>query len=475
MNDAQTSSPTGTAPGTVATAAATESKPAASGNTVAVWVTMPDQSKKLERQADLPLNAAGTGQGVQVTVDDSQRYQVMEGFGAAMTDSSAWLMMKTLNAAQRETLMRNLFTREGDGIGLSFVRVPMGASDFALKSYTYDDMQLKQKDSDLRRFNIEYDKQYILPALRQAVGLNPALRFLGSPWSAPGWMKDNRGLNGGTLLAENYQAFADYHVHFVQAYADEGVRIDALTPQNEPLNSNGSYPTMLMPAEDQQAFVRDFMGPALKKAGLDTRIIIFDHNWDLIDHPLTVLSDPKAAEYVDGVAFHCYGGDVSAQSRMHDAHPDKGIWFTECSGGGWATDFGSNLGWNINNLVIGNFRNWGNSVMLWNLALDEHDGPQNGGCGDCRGVVTINSQDGSVKYNEEYYVLGHVSKFVDPGAYRVQSSDEIKNVAFVNPDGSLVMIVLADHKVSLAVNWQGQSFSYNLPAGAVATFVWKKP
>ncbi len=452
----------------------TPSNPAPAAGKVAVWVTYPDQSKKLQREPDLEFTSAAAGENKTISVDESTQFQQMEGFGAAMTDSSAWLMMKQLDPASRDALMHDLFTRDGGGIGLSFVRVPMGASDFSLEDYTYDDMQRGQQDTGLRRFNIEYDKQYILPALRQAAALNPQLRFLGSPWSAPAWMKTSHTLNGGSLSFDFYQAFADYHVRFVQAYADEGLKIDAVTPQNEPLNENSSYPTMGMSAEGQQAFVRDYMGPAFEKAGLETRIIIFDHNWDLAAHPLTVLSDPKAAAFVDGVAFHCYGGDVAAQSTVHRAYPDKGIWFTECSGGGWATDFGGNLGWNLDNLVIGNFRNWGNSLMLWNLALDQEDGPQNGGCGDCRGVVTINTDTGKVKYNEEYYILGHVSKFVDPGAFRIDSSSAPKNVAFINPDGSLVLIVRADGQTDFNVSWRGESFSYSLPAGAVATFVWNK-
>jgi glucosylceramidase len=204
--------------------------------------------------------------------------------------------------------------------------------------------------------------------------------------------------------------------------------------------------------------------------------VIFDHNWDLADYPLEVLSDPATAAYVDGIAFHCYGGSVSAQSRVHEAHPDKGIWFTECSGGGWATRFADNLSWNVRNLVIGNFRNWGNSLMLWNLALDQADGPQNGGCGNCRGVVTVDQASGAVTYNEEYYVLGHVSRFVDPGAYRIESTEFsmglAENVAFINPDGSIVLIAHSVIDTPVTITWQGKQFDYLLPGGALITFKW---
>lgn len=445
-------------------------------DSVEVWLTLEDESKKLNREPDLTFSAGASASTRQIEVDPGVLYQRFEGAGAAMTDSSAWLIMNVLDDPARQQLMRNLFTRQGEGIGLSYLRIPMGASDFALGDYTYADLPVGQVDPTLSSFSVEHDKASILPALQMALELNPQLRFMGSPWSPPAWMKKDNQLHGSSLLPEYFQAFADYHVRFVQAYAAEGIPIDTLTPQNEPLHTTSGYPTMFMSAVDQQAFVRDHLGPALDQAGLDTRILIFDHNWDLADYPLEVLADPKAAAYVDGVAFHCYGGDVSAQSRVHEQHPTKGTWFTECSGGGWATDFGDNLRWNLHNLVIGNFRNWGNSLLLWNLALDENDGPQNGGCGNCRGVVTINQSSGEITYNEEYYILGHVTRFIDPGAYRADSGQSLANlpghVAFLNPDGSLVLIVQSDSAATFDVTWNGRHFTYQFPSAGVATFKW---
>ncbi|MCX7853260.1 MAG: hypothetical protein N2383_10795 [Caldilineales bacterium] len=436
---------------------------------VQAWITTFDRQRLLA-PADL---RSDRGAETTIVVDETMRYQRMEGFGAAMTDSAAWVLMRVLDEARRDEIMGNLFGPEG--IRLSYLRVPMGASDFARRDYTYDDMERGQVDPGLRRFNIEYDKPYILPALRLAKALNPELRFMASPWSAPAWMKQPPTLHGGRLNPAYYQAFADYHVRFVQAYAEEGIVIDALTPQNEPLHTSSSYPTMAMSAAEQATFVRDYLAPALRRAGLSTRILVFDHNWDLVDFPLEVLADPATAAVVDGVAFHCYGGDVSAQSVVHRAHPDKGIWFTECSGGGWSTDFGANIVWNVRHLVVGNFRHWGNSLLLWNLALDENAGPQNGGCENCRGVVTVDSRDGSVTYNEEYYILGHVSRFVRPGAYRIESTAPGRgvppNVAFLNPDGSLALIVLAESPLALEIAWCGQSATFDLPGESLVTFV----
>ncbi|MCS7010118.1 MAG: hypothetical protein NZL98_01950 [Anaerolineales bacterium] len=444
---------------------------------IQVWVTLGDRSKLLSHEPPLRFTPGRPLEGTTIQIDASILYQQFEGAGAAMTESSAWLIMDVLDERTREELMRNLFTREGSGIGLSYLRLPMGASDFALDDYTYNDLPLGQTDPTLRFFNIERDRKYVIPALKMALALNPDLRLMGSPWSAPAWMKRGERLHGSSLRPEFFQAFADYHVRFIQAYAAEGITIDAITPQNEPLHASESYPTMYMSAQEQQKFVRDHLGPALRAANLKTKILILDHNWDLADYALEVLSDPAAAAYVDGVAFHCYGGDVSAQSRIHAAFPEKGIWFTECSGGEWATDFSANLKWNLENLVIGNFRHWGKSLLLWNLALDENHGPQNGGCPNCRGVVTIHRRTRQITYNEEYYVLGHVTKFVDPGAYRIQSTPRGNgvpdHVAFLNPDGSLVLIVQTDSKITFHVTWNGRFFTYSMPASGVVTFKWQ--
>ncbi|MFO7679176.1 MAG: glycoside hydrolase family 30 beta sandwich domain-containing protein [Chloroflexota bacterium] len=444
---------------------------------VEVWLTLADESKLLNQEAGLQFQA-GAGVAPQIiTIDESQLYQQFEGAGAAMTDSSAWLIMNAISETERNALMADLFTGSGDGINLSYVRVPMGASDFALSSYTYNDMPAGQTDPTLANFSIAHDEAYIIPALQQARALNPQLRFMGTPWSAPAWMKDNGHLNGGSLQAQYYDAFADYHVKFAEAYAAHGLPIDTLTPQNEPEHETPNYPSMGMTAAEQKVFVRDNLGPALADANLQTRLLLLDHNWNLINYPLSILADPAAYAYADGTAFHCYSGDVANQSLMHQAYPDKGVWFTECSGGGWATDFGDNMTWNMQNLVVGNFRNYGKSLLLWNLALDENDGPQNGGCDNCRGVVTINQATKAIDYNVEYYVLGHVTKFVDPGAYRIDSTEFIatgpENVAFHNPDGSLVLIVHAAEAATFDVAWQGQHFSYSLPAQGTVTFKWE--
>ncbi len=444
---------------------------------VQVWVTMPDKSLLLERQEDVSFGRAADPETLTVAVDDGVRYQRMEGFGASLTDSSAWLIANRLSERQREELMKLLFDHEA-GIGISYLRLPMGASDFALGLYSYNDMPQGEADPELSRFSIEHDRAYVVPLLKQALAINPELSLMASPWSPPGWMKTSDSLIGGNLRPDSYEAFARYFVKFLEAYRDEGVPIGAITLQNEPHHVPSDYPGMRMNAEEQTLLVKKHVGPALREAGLATDIVIWDHNWDETYYPLAVLNDPEAKEFVAGTAFHGYAGQVEAQSRLHEAHPDKGIYFTESSGGEWATDFGANVRWDMQTLIIGATRNWAKTVLKWNLALDENHGPKLGGCQDCRGVVTIGQSTGEATLNEEYYAFGHASKFVRAGAYRIESdshgNESIETTAFLNPDGSLVLIALNSSAVSLdfQVKWRERAYAYTLPAGAAATFVW---
>lgn len=449
-------------------------RPIRAAKKIEVWLTTPDATVLLAPQPALTFGAVEASP-LTIEVDDTRIFQSMEGFGAALTESSAWLMMR-LEPARREILLKALFDPR-EGIGLSYLRVPMGASDFALDSYTYDDRPRGETDPELRHFSIARDRKTILPILKRAKALNPELKIVATPWSAPAWMKTSEALNSGKLRPDAYPAYARYFVRFLQAYQAEGVSVEALTIQNEPRHEPAGYPCMRMEPVEQAAFIRDHLGPALTQAGSKTQIWAWDHNWDGADYPLSVLNDPGARKYVAGSAFHCYDGAVEAQSRVHDAHPDKDIYFTECSGGAWANDFGGNLKWNMQNLVIGAPRHWAKTVLLWNLALDEKAGPQNGGCTNCRGVVTIPQKQDAIQKNVEYYVLGHASKFVRTGAKRIASNTfpgDLETVAYRNADGSCVLLVLnaSTESRTFAVRWKGQGTPCTLPAGAVATLRW---
>ena len=439
-------------------------------------MTTPDRERLLARAADVLFSDSPPPDGVVIEVDERRRYQTMVGFGASITDASAFLIQLRMNSAQREELLRDLFSPAG--LGLDFTRLTIGASDFSISHYSLDDVPAGESDTALARFSIDSNRPYLLPVVQQALRVNPRLTIMATPWSAPGWMKTSGSLIKGTLREEAYDAFARYLLRYVQAYAAEGVPIHLLSLQNEPHFEPEDYPGMRLDPPARAKLFREHVGPLFAREKLTTRLLDWDHNWDQPASPLEVLSDPGARRYVDGVAWHCYGGTVSAQSRVHEAYPGKETYFTECSGGGWSPDWGKNLEFAVGTLIIDGTRNWAKGVLLWNLALDERSGPHRGGCGDCRGVVTIDSRSGAVTRNVEYYALGHASRFVRPGARRIASTsdvDGVKTVAFRNEDESKVLIALntAGAARQVQIRTGRRWIAYSVPHGAAVTFHWK--
>ena len=438
---------------------------AADGPTAAVWVTTPDGTQKMAASAPATFMPGGSD-ALTVTVDPTRSYQRMRGFGASITDSSADVLF-SLPKSKRDAVMADLFGPSGDR--LSVLRQPMGASDFVAGDfYTYDDVPAGETDYDLSEFSIAHDRAEILPLLRQAIRLNPDVTVVATPWSPPAWMKTNGDLVGGRLIdaPQVYETYAQYFVKFVQAYADARVPVHAVTLQNEPQNRNPSeYPGMGLPAWQEQRLAVA-VDDAFDQAGLDTEILGYDHNWSThpgdiestppgedpeTDYPYRLLDSPEADAF-DGIAYHCYAGDPVDQTKLHDAFPDTELWFTECSGSHGASDppaqyFSDTLKWHTRNLVMGVTRNWSSTVVNWNLALDPTGGPHNGGCDTCTGVVTVGAKN-TVTRNAEYYTLGHLARFVDPGAVRIASTSygttswngKVMSVAFRNPDGSIVLV-----------------------------------
>jgi len=446
---------------------------------VQVTVTTGDQSLLLAVRPSVSFGTGGDPATQLLSVNESLRYQPLDGIGASLTDSAAWVIANDLDAGQRDALMQELFSTTG-GIGLGFLRQPMGASDFAVNgNYSYDDVAAGQTDPQLTAFSIAHDETYIIPLLQQALAINPALKVMAVPWSPPAWMKTSATMNGGSIDPTYLPSLAQYFLRFLQAYHQDGVNIYALAVQNEPLHDTGSNPSASVDAATEAGFIANNLGPALTGAGYGTvKILGYDHNWDNTAYPESLLAS-TAAQYLAGTAFHCYGGDVSAQTAVHDAYPDKDIWFTECSGT-VGSGFAGDLVWNTENLLVGATRNWARSVSLWNLALDENSGPTNGGCMACRGVVTIDTRTvpATITRNVEYYALGQLAKFALPGAVRIDSNSYtgggIEDVVFQNPDGSIVLLALnpAGMPQSFSVSSQGKYFNYTLPAQSVATFVW---
>lgn len=450
-----------------------EPAPAAAMVAVAQWSSSADASRKLAAMPSLQLVPMAPAPDV-VTVEPLRQYQAMVGFGAAMTDASADVIMGMPDAEAREALFDELFLP--DRQGFAFMRLPIGASDFSREHYSFDDMPAGQADPGLVHFSMAQAAPQ-LAATRAAKARSPDMVLMATPWSAPGWMKTSDSLVTGRLSPGHYADFAAYLARYLAEMDRTGLPVDYLSIQNEPHFEPGDYPGMRMDPAARTAFVGGHLGPLLARQHPATKILDWDHNWNEPDSPLAVLADPAASSHIVGVAWHCYAGDVSAQGVVHDAFPEKDAFFTECSGGEWAPHWGETLGWMTANLVIGATRNWSRGTLLWNLALDENHGPHKGGCGDCRGVVTIDSRTGAVTRNVEYYVLGHASRFVRPGARRIASDEigDIANVAWQNPDGGLVLLAF-NHGTQAAVfkvRVGASGFSATMPAGEVTTFTWR--
>lgn len=449
----------------------------ATGPTVETWVTTSDQARLLARETGIVF-AARAALSANIDVDATRRFQTMVGFGASITDSSAWLIQNRMTDAQRSALLQELFGRGPEGIGFDFTRLSIGASDFSRQHYSLDDRPAGETDMSLAHFSIDANRSDLLPVVKRALAINPKLQVMASPWSPPAWMKTTGSLIKGTLRPEMYDVFSLYMVRYIEAYAAEAVPVFALTLQNEPHFEPPDYPGMRLDPPARARLIGQHLGPLLTKRGLKTQLIDWDHNWDEPNSPLAVLADPVAYPYVSGVAWHCYAGQVAVQATVHDAFPDKDAWFTECSGGEWKPQWPETLPWIVRNLVIGSTRGWAKGVLMWNLALDENHGPHLGGCTDCRGVVTINSANGEVTRNIEYYALAHASKFVRPGAQRIHSTavlDGIETVAFRNADdGSIVLIVCnsANGARRFSVSADGRAFDYEMPRESIVTFAW---
>jgi len=459
------------------------------GPAVSLVLSTNDETQLMAAQPSVNFNLGSTADAGTdtVVVDAKQTYQSIDGFGASFTDSAAWLLMTVEPSSSLSGTLNDLFTRNGNGIGLSFMRIPIGASDIALSVYSFDDMPVGQTDPTLANFSITHDQAYILPLIQQAKALNPNLKLMANPWSPPGWMKDPASMSpvsmlGGTLLmtSANEAAFANYLVKYIQAYQAAGVPIDYITVQNEPLNITTSYPSMGMSDSVQLALLQNYVLPALAANNISTKVFVYDHNWDTPSYPQTVLSGLTAQQLtqVAGTAWHGYGGAPGAQQLLQNQFPALGNWETEHSGGAWISDQFTSDMLEITQVL----RNSGKAYVKWSLALNQNLGPnltQNaglGGCNTCTPIVTVNSQTGAVTKDIEFYTLGHYSKYVLPGAVRVYSSNTpaIASVAFVNPDSSMALIAYNSSPSSqtFQVQWGTESFSYTLPATAAATFTW---
>jgi glucosylceramidase len=438
------------------------------------WLTNPDKSALFQPQTTSLRFSKKAGANPTIDVDDKKVFQSIDGFGFALTGGSAQLMMR-MSPEKRSALLRELFRTDGNNIGVSYLRVSIGASDMNDHVFSYDDLPEGQTDPTLAKFSLEPDRADVIPVLKEILAINPKIKILGSPWSAPAWMKTNDNVKGGDLKPEYYGTYATYFIKYIQGMKVEGISIDAITTQNEPLNPKNT-PSMVMQASEQDVFIKKDLGPAFQKAGITTKIILYDHNCDRPDYPMSILKDPDAYQYVDGSGFHLYGGTIDAMSTVHDAFPKKNLYFTEQMVVNRRGDDDMKVGSPEARIVIGATRNWSRNVLLWNLAADSHFEPHtnNGGCTMCLGAITIDGD--TVTRNLAYYTIAHASKLVRPGSIRIASNEpeKLSNVAFKTEHGKRVLIVAntGSSMQTFNVRYHKKIFTASLNAGAVGTYTW---
>ncbi len=448
---------------------------AQSTGSVSVWLTSQDRRQLLaEQPAKIELHSRGP-EAATITVDEKKRYQAIDGFGFALTGGSAQLLMR-MGASERHALLQEIFGRGPSDVGVSYLRISIGASDMNDHVFTYDDVPAGSTDPSLAHFSLGEDEKDVIPVLKEILAISPKLQLLASPWTAPSWMKTNDLPKGGKLRPEFYPVYAAYLVHYLQAMRVQGIPIAAITMQNEPLNPKNT-PSMVMEATEQEAFLRDAFGPALHKAGLHTHVILFDHNCNHPDYPLTVLADSKARAFADGSGFHLYEGEISALSQVHDAFPTKNLYFTEQMVVEHDRDgVQEPVAVPVSRIVVGAMRNWSRTVLLWNLAADPAFGPHTneGGCPVCQGAITLDGN--TVSRNIAFYTVAQVSKFVPPGSVRIDSTEpdpELANIAWKTPQGHVLLVTnTSTQRKNFKVAVGAQGFSAELEPGSVATYVW---
>jgi len=439
-----------------------------------LWLTKADRSVLFAKQQDVLKFSPSSNNNQTIAVNDKETYQAIDGFGYALTGGSAQHIIR-MSAPARAALLKELFATDGNNIGVSYIRLSIGASDLNEKVFSYNDLPEGQTDLEQNKFDLGLDKADVIPVMKEILAINPKLKILGSPWSPPLWMKTTYDARGGMLKPEYYDAYARYFVKYIQEMKKEGIVIDAVTVQNEPLHP-GNNPSLLMVAPDQALFVKKHLGPAFQSAGLKTKIIIYDHNADRPDYPISILDDAEARKYIDGSAFHLYGGKIEALTDVHNAHPDKNIYFSEQMVVERPGAADINITGPVRRLIIGATRNWSRTVLEWNLAADPENKPftDRGGCPTCQGAVTIDKDN--VSRNIAYYSVAHASKFVRPGSVRIASNEltNLSNVAFKTPDGKKVLIVANTGKemANFNISYNGKILPATLDKGAVGTYIW---
>lgn len=441
-------------------------------NDVDFWLTKANGSIKLEKQNTVLgfTTAANTYQNIEVA--DTQTFQTVDGFGFTLTGGSAHVINQ-LSSTKKQELLEELFGSSANAVSINYLRISIGASDLNSTVFSYNDMPAGQTDLTLANFSLAPDAE-LIQLLKDILVINPNIKIMATPWSPPVWMKDNGSTIGGSLQPQYYNVYAQYFVKYIQKMQQEGIHIDAITPQNEPLHP-GNNPSLLMTALQQAEFIKTNLGPAFQLAGITTKIVAYDHNCDKPEYPITVLSDAGANPFIDGSAFHLYAGDISALSTVRGSFPTKNLYFTEQYTASTGS-FDGDLKWHIKNVVIGSMRNWSKTALEWNLANDASFGPHTpGGCTTCKGAITVNGGF-SYEKNVGFYIIAHASKFVPTGSVRISSTQTgtLSTVAFKTPAGKKILIALNENASPQIFNikYNGEWVAVSLDGGSVGTFVW---
>ena len=424
----------------------------------------------------------------------SEEFQTMDGFGVAVTGSTCYNLLK-MKPEDRKEFLETTFSPE-KGFGFSYVRISIGCSDFSLSEYTCCDKE------GIENFALTSEEtQYVIPILKEILAVNPNLKIMGTPWTAPRWMKVNNltdlqphnGWTSGQLNPKYYADYGEYFAKWIKAMADNGIKIYSVTPQNEPLN-RGNSASMYMGWEEERDFVKNGLGPALKKAGLDTKIYAFDHNYNYDYNPTTganaeqrgyptkIYEDADAKQYLAGAAYHNYGGDKDELKVVHNAAPGMDLVFTETSIGEWndGRNLATRLIDDMEQVALGTVNRWCKGVIVWNLMLDEDLGPNRpGGCQTCYGAVDINRDYTTLTRNSHYYIIAHMSSVVKPDAVRIGttgfSTNGLTYSAFKNPDNSyaVVMSNAKSEEVKVTLDDGTHHFPVTVPARSAVSLSWK--
>ena len=407
-----------------------------------------------------------------VFIDEGIQYQKIEGFGYTLTGGSAYLLHQ-MPLQNRAAILKELFGQGPNDLNINYLRISIGASDLDATVFSYDDLKEGEVDPDLKKMSIAKDQEFLIPILKEIQSIQPNLKLIASPWSPPVWMKDNGKSKGGHLLTKYYETYAQYFVKYIQLMRAEGLQMNAVTIQNEP-EHGGNNPSMLMSAAEQTIFIKNHLGPAFKKQGITTEIVIWDHNADNPNYPIQILNDSVAKSFISASAFHLYLGHESALSKLHQAHPDKKIYFTEQWTGAKGS-FEGDFMWHMQHIVIGTMSNWSSMVLEWNLANDPTYGPHTpGGCTECLGALTITGSD--LKRNVSYYIIGQVAPFLPAGSVRIQttsSNTQIQSIGFKRPDGKKVLVALNTGKQAVfTIDFEQKKYNFTLPEKSASTIVW---